>query len=81
MIDEVVQQVNDARKVAEAEQRIRIERQLEHDDRMTTMERIQNETRDLVGGLAQRMDGMWWLIFDVAVIVGLVVALVMWWVS
>ncbi len=63
------------------EQGIRKERQTEHDERMTAMEVVQAETRDLVGALARRIGGMWWLIFDTAMIVGLVVALVMWWFS
>jgi hypothetical protein len=61
------------------EQKIRKDRQQEHDERMTTIEQVQAETRDLVSALARRIGGMWWLIFDTAAIVGLVVAFVMWW--
>lgn len=85
VIDEVVLRVATAETVSQEryddELAIRSERQQEHDERMTAMELVQSETRDLVGALARRIGGMWWLIFDTAAIVGLVVALVMWWFS
>jgi hypothetical protein len=79
VIDEVVERVGALANLAEHEQKIRIQRQQEHDERMTTGEIAQAEIRDLVDALAKRIGGMWWLIFDAVVVVGLVVALVMWW--
>lgn len=58
----------------EQEQIVRKQRQTENDERQTGVEQS-------IDSLSSRLSGMWWLIFDTAAVVGLVVALVMWWLS